>query len=362
MSTSIHDIAIIGAGAAGGAAAILLARLGYRVTLIERKTFPRAKVCGEYISPAATDALERVIPPERLRALGATRAGSFTMRIGSMERTWQTPAEAWALSRRTLDAELAERAAAEGVDARLGTAVRAIEDHVGSLRLDLSDRSSLDTDLVVHADGLGRLDPAGPTPAAPNILGHKCHAVIPGGEIGVGMRSGPGAYVGTITVEGGLSTIALCAHERLIRTYRGDTDAMLKAIWPAYEPAWRQGPWMACPVARSGYIEPGHPRSVRLGNAAAAVDPVGGEGIGLALWSAATFADLLGPRADADQLTAARRGLAKAYRRRLRYRRLACRLGAALLMRPELVRLVWPALALPSLTIAPWYRLTGKPA
>ena len=233
MSGRIVRIAIIGAGPAGGASAIHLARLGYRVTLVERKAFPRAKVCGEYISPAATEALERVVPTERLRSLGATRAGSFSLRVDDRERTWATPSEAWALSRGTLDAELAQSAQNLGVDVRLESPVRSVAYAPLGARLVL-DTGTLEAALVIHADGLGRHDLAEPTRAAPGMLGHKCHALIPGGEVGVGMRAARGAYVGTVTVEGGLSTIALCAREHLIRDHRGDADAMLGALWPAY--------------------------------------------------------------------------------------------------------------------------------
>ena len=45
------DVIIAGAGPAGSSAAIHLARQGVRVLLIEQKKFPRAKLCGEFISP-----------------------------------------------------------------------------------------------------------------------------------------------------------------------------------------------------------------------------------------------------------------------------------------------------------------------
>ncbi|OCH99449.1 FAD-dependent oxidoreductase [Legionella jamestowniensis] len=44
------DAIIIGGGPAGATAALLLARLGWSVALIEKNTFPRPKVCGEFIS------------------------------------------------------------------------------------------------------------------------------------------------------------------------------------------------------------------------------------------------------------------------------------------------------------------------
>ena len=45
------DAAIVGAGPAGSAAAISLARKGYRVALIDKQEFPRDKLCGDFINP-----------------------------------------------------------------------------------------------------------------------------------------------------------------------------------------------------------------------------------------------------------------------------------------------------------------------
>jgi hypothetical protein len=44
------DAVVVGAGPAGSAAAILLARAGWSVALVERQRFPRRKVCGECIA------------------------------------------------------------------------------------------------------------------------------------------------------------------------------------------------------------------------------------------------------------------------------------------------------------------------
>jgi len=45
-----HDAIVIGGGPAGTTVALLLARAGWSVALVERKSFPRRKVCGEYLS------------------------------------------------------------------------------------------------------------------------------------------------------------------------------------------------------------------------------------------------------------------------------------------------------------------------
>lgn len=44
------DVIIIGAGPSGASAAILLARAGWSVALVEKQVFPRRKVCGECIA------------------------------------------------------------------------------------------------------------------------------------------------------------------------------------------------------------------------------------------------------------------------------------------------------------------------
>ncbi len=171
------------------------------------------------------------------------------------------------------------------------------------------------------------------------------------------MRICPGAYIGAIAIAPNQHTCALVCTRGLTRRYP-NTDDLLTHLWPDYRAHWRTSPWQACGVPRSRYITPGHHRSFRIGNAAAAVDPIGGEGIGLALWSAATLAHRLSTLPD---LPATQHSLAGAYRRRLRTRLPACRVAAALLTRPNLALALWPLTHLPALTFAPFYRLTGKP-
>ena len=110
------DCAVIGAGPAGCAAAIGLASRGMRVVLVERTAFPRVKVCGEYISPAATGCLESLLSQAELLAAGARRVGVYALELDERCVEWRTPHDAWSLSRASLDDALVARARAEGVE------------------------------------------------------------------------------------------------------------------------------------------------------------------------------------------------------------------------------------------------------
>jgi len=54
------EVLIIGAGPAGSTAALLLARSGIDVLIIDRHQFPRSKVCGDALIPDATDMLKKI--------------------------------------------------------------------------------------------------------------------------------------------------------------------------------------------------------------------------------------------------------------------------------------------------------------
>jgi flavin-dependent dehydrogenase len=72
----IHtDVLIVGAGPAGSAAAITLARAGLHVLLIDQHDFPRDKICGDGLIPDAMQAFEQLGVTEKVRALATPVLG-----------------------------------------------------------------------------------------------------------------------------------------------------------------------------------------------------------------------------------------------------------------------------------------------
>ncbi|MGP1345390.1 MAG: NAD(P)/FAD-dependent oxidoreductase [Phycisphaerales bacterium] len=374
----VFDHAVIGAGAAGASAALRLARGGRSVVVFESRAFPRAKVCGEFVSPAAGGILEELLGgAEGLGALGARRVEALTLERGDRRIGWRMPGAAWVLSRRALDAALLDAARDAGALVEQPARVVGVgypDDAGAPVEVRLGDGRVVRARTVLHCDGSGRYDRGGaPVAMRAGVVGLKCHLRVADGcegllAPGLGMRSGAGVYLGTVRVEDGQATVALVCRASLLRAHGADADALVGAVWEGFDASWRTTEWMSCGVAGSGYVGSGDARSFRLGNAAAAVEPVGGEGIGLALWSARTLSGLLmeiggDGLCDAGALGGVERAYGRAYRRRLRWRRPACRGAAEVLMRPRVVDVLWPVLRMPvvgSGLIGWWYALTGK--
>jgi len=109
------DAVVVGGGPAGSTCALLLARAGLGVTLVERAIFPRRKVCGEYLNTGAVRALDRI------GVLDAVRAQAFPLRgvrlVPPAAPAVELPFSDGALAceRETLDAILLRTAAYAGV-------------------------------------------------------------------------------------------------------------------------------------------------------------------------------------------------------------------------------------------------------
>src|SRR2546423_4599515 len=60
MRATRYDAVVVGAGPAGSTAAIVLARAGARVALVDKASFPRDKACGDLIGPRGVQVLSDV--------------------------------------------------------------------------------------------------------------------------------------------------------------------------------------------------------------------------------------------------------------------------------------------------------------
>lgn len=115
-----YDVAIIGAGPAGSAAAIGLARAGRRTIVIEKKQFPREKVCGGCLSGPATTCLQELLGTDR--PLPGVCVARITFVIGRYRIVCRANGATRMVPRAVLDTCLADTAAAAGAEVRYGEA------------------------------------------------------------------------------------------------------------------------------------------------------------------------------------------------------------------------------------------------
>src|SRR5256885_3276613 len=81
--TDRWDVVVVGAGPAGATTALLLARAGASVLLVDRARFPRDKACSEYLSPATTAILERLGGGVLAAVESAAHAKLYGMKVGA---------------------------------------------------------------------------------------------------------------------------------------------------------------------------------------------------------------------------------------------------------------------------------------
>lgn len=136
-----YDVIVIGGGLSGCSAAAQLARHGHEVLLLEKETYPRHKLCGEFLSPEAQSSFERLGVLDAVADAGA-RSIEHARLTGPNGTTVDhaLPGTALGLSRYRLDHLLFRRACTLGVEGRTGTKVTEVQ-------------GALDEGFAVHAGG-----------------------------------------------------------------------------------------------------------------------------------------------------------------------------------------------------------------
>jgi geranylgeranyl reductase family protein len=120
-----HDVLVVGGGPSGAATAYWLAEAGHDVVVVERKTFPREKTCGDGLTPRAVKQLTDMGLAPRLddfHRYDGLRAVAHGI---SLELRWPEhpvyPSHGFVVRRCDLDTMVAEHAVKAGAVLRQGT-------------------------------------------------------------------------------------------------------------------------------------------------------------------------------------------------------------------------------------------------
>jgi menaquinone-9 beta-reductase len=313
------DAIIIGAGPAGSATATLLAKAGWRVALVEKKTFPRTKVCGEFMSGATLPLLQRLGIWDKYRdSCGPEirRVGLFardTHITSPMPRAGNAAGWGRALGRHHLDTLLRDAALDAGAKpfqpATVTAVRREIDAHLCTLNAD-GRQTELNAPVLIAANG--SWEPSAfadlRTPARRSDLfafkaRFQCanlpHDLMP-------LVAFPGGYGGMVTTDGGVVTLSCCIRRDVLAAARARHPArhagesVLQHIFASCAPArdalgaaTPESAWLATGPVRPGIrLSPDDPM-FRTGNAAGEAHPVIAEGIAMALQSAQLLSEML---------------------------------------------------------------------
>ena len=323
MSAERVDVAVIGAGPAGSVAALVLARAGARVALVDKAAFPRDKACGDLVGPRGVQVLDDL----GVQLPGAERVGDMRV-VGPTGRSVLLPCRPGrtypghgvALPRLALDETLRNAALDAGSVARAARAGPPILDDGRLAGFELSDGSRLHADTVIGADGAtSRVAAAAglieegralwgfalrsyvdrPIDLPTIVLWDEAHwrgfpgygwvFPGPGGQANLGVGVG---VLGDRSAAGHAARSLGAFVEVLHRFGLFDRDAHL--------PAARLGGWLKMGMVGT---TPARGRVLLAGDAAGLVNPLQGEGISEALTSgrAAAEAVLACPAAPAGQ-------------------------------------------------------------
>jgi 2-polyprenyl-6-methoxyphenol hydroxylase-like FAD-dependent oxidoreductase len=325
MNTTTFDALIVGAGPAGSSAAVLLARAGWSVAIVEKQAFPRRKVCGECIAASNLPLLEALgVSPAAFDSLAAPRLQRVAFMRGSHNVSAPLPAathpqHSWAraLGRETLDTLLLDQARAAGARVLQPWSVLSVDGPPGQMRamaLDIGtgEKTELQSRVVILANG--SWEPLQSVRRAEqrvrrgsDLFAFKANfdnANLAAGLLPV--LAFEGGYGGMVMADRQTTTIACCIRADQISALRARlpghsagevVEAMLRrecaGVNAALQTAQRLGPWLG-----SGPIDPGirlrgDDRVFKIGNAAAEAHPIIGEGMSMAMQSAWLLCDRL---------------------------------------------------------------------
>ena len=330
---------------------------------MEKATFPRRKVCGEYISATTWPVLRALGVADEL----ASRAGPPVRRVGFFtgKSTLEAPmprfGDEWgrAIGRDLLDAALLERARGAGAEVLQPFAVSALRRSADGFVVSMheagrGEEHEAHARIVIDAHGSWErgvaIAPTRASAKASDLFGFKAH--FQGARLATGLMPlvlFPGGYGGMVHSDSGRVSFSCCIRRDALARIRcehpgvGAGEALLahamascRGVREALSSATRDGLWLAAGPIHPGIHTHADAGIFAVGNAAGEAHPLVAEGISMAIQSSWLLCEGLAARKDFSlrALEAQGREYESRWRRHLSMRVHAAALFAAFTARP----------------------------
>ena len=299
----MRDIIIIGGGLAGLVSAIQLAEAGLSVLVVEKKTYPFHRVCGEYISNEVVPFLRSIDAyPEELQPTSIRRL-LLTSASGRSE-TMPLDLGGFGVSRYALDEFLYHRAQRAGAEFLLGIPVQGVDFQQDCFTVTLSQNQQHHARLVVGAYGKrSRLDKTLDRPFMRQrsaYIGVKYHLKTDFPDDLIALHNFEGGYCGISRVEEDRCNLCYLGSRASLREH-GSIEAMEERVLgrnPHLKRIFQQAEFLfdRPEVINEVSFAPKQPVVAHVfmaGDTAGLITPLCGNGMALAIHSAKILSDLI---------------------------------------------------------------------
>lgn len=299
---SKFDVIIVGGGLAGLSAAIHLAKKGKSILVIEKNTYGKHKVCGEYISNEVLPYLSFL--GIDVFSLGATKINEFHLSTHNNKLVKsKLPLGGFGISRCTLDAAMAERAISLGVQL-FHDSVEAIDFKDDQFFVKTLTNAILQSKLVIGAYGKRanidkKLNRPFITQKSP-FLGVKMHVKGNFPNNLIALHNFEGGYCGVSKVEDDRINMCYITNYKSFKKYKSIEEfqqkvvyknTYLKELFENSEPQF-EAPLSISQISFSNK-KPVEQHIIMCGDTAGMIHPLCGNGMSMAIRAAKIAADLI---------------------------------------------------------------------